>query len=133
VDGCSEDGFVSLLWSSVRHETRWISWRDGAVGRKKRNPLPRMVAVRRAADARLCRPPDISMMQATDLGNLEDPAELRPLDGPAVGRVLLKREVSARAVIVREVAGQDAAQVSLAPHEDMVQTLGAGPSRSAAP
>jgi hypothetical protein len=37
VGGCSEDGFVSLLWSSVRHETRWISWEDGPAGRNKRN------------------------------------------------------------------------------------------------
>ena len=50
-------------------------------------------------------------------------ARLRPLDGPHVGRILVEREMSASAVIVREVAGQDAAQVSLAQNEDMVQTL----------
>ena len=53
----------------------------------------------------LCRPPDISMMQATNFGNLHDGANLRPLDRPHVGRILLKREVSASAMVVREVAG----------------------------
>ena len=63
------------------------------------------------------------MMQATDFGNRHDRAHRRPLDGPDVRRILVEREVSSRAVIVREVAGQDAAEVPLAEHEDMVQTL----------
>lgn len=63
------------------------------------------------------------MMQTTDFGNLDDRAELRPLDGPTVGRIFVKREVSSRPVIVREVAGEDAAQVPFAEDEDMIQTL----------
>src|SRR5260370_3419958 len=46
-----------------------------------------------------------------------------PLDGSHVGRVLFEPEMSSRAGIVDEVAGQDAAQVPLAEHKDMVQTL----------
>ena len=63
------------------------------------------------------------MMQATDFGNLDDPAELRWLDWPSVGCIFVEREVSSRPVIVRDVAGQDAAQVWFTKDEDMIQTL----------
>ena len=63
------------------------------------------------------------MMQATDFGNLNDPAELRWLDWPSVGCIFVEREVSSRPVIVRDVAGQDAAQVRFTKDEDMIQTL----------
>src|SRR5437899_1597336 len=63
------------------------------------------------------------MMQAADFWSHDNRAHLGPLDGSHVGRVLLEREMSSRAVIVDEVAGQDAAQVPLAEHKDMVQTL----------
>ena len=63
------------------------------------------------------------MVQAADFGNLDDLARRGPLDRPQVGRILVEREVSARPVIVREVAGQDAAQVSFAEDEDVIQTL----------
>jgi hypothetical protein len=63
------------------------------------------------------------MMPATDFGNLDDPAELRWFDWPSVGGICVEREVSARPVIVREVAGQDAAQVRFTKAEDMIQTL----------
>ena len=75
------------------------------------------------ADARSGRPPDVAMMQATDFGNRHDRAQLRRLDWPRVGRILVEREVSSCAVIVREVAGQDAAQMAFAQDEDMIQTL----------
>jgi len=82
-----------------------------------------LVAEGRPDDAGLCRPPDIAMMEATDFGNLQYRARLRPLDGSHVWRILLEREVSSSAVVIREVAGQDAAQVLLVENEDMVQTL----------
>ena len=63
------------------------------------------------------------MMQPTDFGNRHDRAQCRRFDGPPVGRILVECEVSACAVIVREVAGQDAVQVALAQDEDMIQTL----------
>src|SRR5205807_4520425 len=63
------------------------------------------------------------MMQAADFGNRDDRAELRPRDWPAVGRVLVEREVSARPVIVREGAPQGTAQVPVAEDEDVIQTL----------
>jgi hypothetical protein len=68
-------------------------------------------------------------MQATDFGNRDDRAEFRPLDWPSVGCIFVEREVSARPVIVREVAGQGAAQVPFAEDEDMIQTLARRSSR----
>ena len=62
-------------------------------------------------------------MQATDLGNRDDLAEFRPLNSSAVGRILVKREVSTRPVVVREVASQGTAQVSFAKDEDVIQTF----------
>ena len=61
------------------------------------------------------------MVEATDFAKRHDPAGLRPFDGPPVGRVLVEREMRACAVIVREIRGQDATQVRLAEHDDMVQ------------
>ena len=53
-------------------------------------------------DARSARLPDVAMMQAPDFGNLHDDTRLGALDGPPVWRILLKREVSASAVIIGE-------------------------------
>ena len=69
-------------------------------------------------------------MQATDFGNRDDPTECG-LNWPAVWCILVEREVSARPVIVREVAGQGAAQVLFAKHDDMIETL--APNRADKP
>src|SRR5262249_50100416 len=61
----------------------------------------------------------------TDLGNPDDPAELRRLNWPSVGCVLVEREVSARPMIVGEVRGQDASQMPFAENDDMLQALAA--------
>jgi len=65
------------------------------------------------------------MMQATDFWNWDDHARARRLDWPSLGCVLVEREMSADPVIVREVAGQGAAQVSFAQDDDMIETLAA--------
>ena len=44
------------------------------------------------------------MVEATDFPNRDDSAEFRPLNSPALGRILVEREVSTRPVVVREVA-----------------------------
>ena len=67
--------------------------------------------------------PDVAMVEATDFGNRDDPAEFRRLDWSSVGRILGEGKVRARPVIVREIAGQGAAQVAFAEDEDMIQTL----------
>ena len=81
------------------------------------------MAAGQLAGAGLCRAPDVTVMQATDFANRDDPAEFRPLNWPAVGCILVEREVSTRPVVVREVASQGAAQVPFAKDEDVIQTL----------
>ena len=63
------------------------------------------------------------MMQASDFGNLDNPARLRPLDRPPVGCILLEGEVSSRTVIVRQVPGRDPVQVALVQNEDVIEAL----------
>ena len=63
------------------------------------------------------------MVEATDFANRDDLAEFRPPNCAAVWRILFEREVSTRPVVVREVASQGAAQVSLAQDGYMIQTL----------
>ena len=63
------------------------------------------------------------MVEATDFANRDDPAEFRLLNWPAVGRIHVERQVSARPVVVREVASQGTAQVSFAEDEDVIQTF----------
>jgi hypothetical protein len=48
-------------------------------------------------------------MQAPNFGNRDDGAELRRLDRPPVGSLLVEREMGASPVIVLQVAGEDAA------------------------
>ena len=92
-----------------------------AAGREDSPWRGEVVAVGRGRPG-LCCPPDVSMMQATDFGNRHDRARLRPLDGSHVWRILVEREVSSCAVIIREVPGQEVAPVPLAENEDLVQT-----------
>ena len=55
---------------------------------------------------------DVAMVQAADFGELHDLAR-GELDGPAVRCVLVEREVGTRPMVIGDVAGQDAAQVSI--------------------
>ena len=63
------------------------------------------------------------MMQATDFGNRDDRAQLGRFDWPAVGGILVEREVSARAMVVREVRNQDASQMPLAKDDDVIEAV----------
>ena len=63
------------------------------------------------------------MVQATDFADWHNLAQLRRLDRPPVRRILGEGEVGAGAVVIREVASQDVAQVALAQDEDVVETL----------
>src|SRR5437899_4957117 len=77
----------------------------------------------RTAGAGLRRLAEVAVMEATDFGNLHDPARLGELDGPDVRRILVEREMRASPVVVGEVAGQDAAQMAFAENQNVVQTL----------
>ena len=63
------------------------------------------------------------MVQAADFWNRDDHAQVRWLDWPPVRRILVEREMSASLLIVAQVAGQDATQVSCAKDENMIQAL----------
>jgi len=71
------------------------------------------------------------MVQAANFWTPYDLAGQGVLDGPDVGGVLVEREVRASPMIVADVAGQDATQVSLPEDEDMIQAL--APDRADAP
>ncbi len=71
----------------------------------------------KTAGVGLRRLADVAVMQATDFGNRDDPTE-GGLNWPAVRCILVEREVSARPAIVREVAGQAAAQGTVSLSEE---------------
>ena len=62
-------------------------------------------------------------MEASDFGDRDDRAESGRFDWPAVGGVLVEREMGAGLVIVAEVAGQDSAQVAFTEDQNVIQTL----------
>jgi hypothetical protein len=71
----------------------------------------------------LRRASDVAVMQATNFGNRDDGAELRRLDRPSVGSILVERQVSASLVIVGEVRGEETSKVPLAEDDDVVEAL----------
>ena len=71
-------------------------------------------------------------MQAADFGNLHDLPRRGELDRPEVGCVLVEREVGTRLMVVGEVAGQDAVEVSLAENENVIQALRIDPMSGSA-
>src|SRR2546427_12665980 len=113
--------FRSIFRPVALHGHTGFARRTGS-GRQSRTCEASSVVVR-TDGAELRRPADVAMMQATDFGNLHDPARVGELDGPGVRRILVEREMSASPVIVLEVAGQDAAEVSFAENENVIQTL----------
>jgi hypothetical protein len=65
------------------------------------------------------------MVQATDFGDLHDPSPLGELDWSGIRRILVEREVRATLMIVLDIAGQNAAEVSFAQDKNVIQTLAA--------
>jgi hypothetical protein len=63
------------------------------------------------------------MVQAADFGKLHDLPRGGDRDRPDVGGVLVEREMGARLMIVDEVTGQDAVEVSLVEDEHVIQAL----------
>lgn len=63
------------------------------------------------------------MVEPADLQDLDDVTGRRRGDRPCVGSVLVEREVRSRPVIVREVMGEDTAQVPFAEDKDMIEAL----------
>ena len=63
------------------------------------------------------------MMKAADFRQLNPPSQFRPLNSSRLGGVALKRQMTARPVIVVEVLTEHAAQVLLVEHNDVIQAL----------
>jgi hypothetical protein len=63
------------------------------------------------------------MVQPTDFGSWNDRTEVRRLDRPPIWCLLVEGQVSAGAMVVRKIGGQDASQVAVTENEDMVQAL----------
>src|SRR5919106_5543299 len=78
---------------------------------------------RRPEEAELRGLTEVAVVQAADFGKLQDLSRRRRLDGPEVWGVLVEREVGSGLMVVGEIAGQDAAEVSLAEDEHVIQAL----------
>ena len=63
------------------------------------------------------------MGQAADFGELHDLPRCGRRDGPEVGCILVQGEMGARLVVVAEVPGQDAVEVSLAEDQHVIQAF----------
>ena len=66
---------------------------------------------------------DVAVVQAADFGTLHDLPCHGELDRPEIGCVLVQREMGTRLMVVGEVSGQDATEVSLAEDEHVIQAL----------
>ena len=108
-----------LFQSAARARTRWIrdGWAESKQARVERPP------VEETEDAELRSLTDVAMVQAADFRKLHDPPRGGKLDRPEVGCVLVEREMGTRLMVVGEIAGQDAAEVSLAEDEHVIQAL----------
>src|SRR5438067_3407020 len=72
---------------------------------------------------RLRRATLVSVMKTTDFRNCDDLSGACRLHRSAVGRVLAQSEMRPTSVIVRHVGGEQSAQMRLAEHDDVVETL----------
>ena len=63
------------------------------------------------------------MMQATDFADWDNHAELGWVDRPPIRCIFGEGEVCSGAVVIAEVASQDATQVALAEDDNVVETV----------
>ena len=63
------------------------------------------------------------MMEASDHGGLDDPALIKVLHWSRLRRVLVQGEVCPGTVVVEEIVAQQATQVGVVQHHDVVETL----------
>ncbi len=67
----------------------------------------------------------VAVMQPADGRQGDDTSRLDRRHGSRLRRVLLERQVRARAVVVVDVGAEQASHVSLVEHDDVVETLAA--------
>src|SRR5664280_170317 len=70
-----------------------------------------------------CSFPHVAMVQATDFRQLNHLSQFRTLDGSRFRGVSFQRQVTAGTMVVLKVTAQDATQVPLIQHDDMVQAF----------
>jgi hypothetical protein len=68
-------------------------------------------------------PPGISVVEPTDLGDLDNPSAVRRLDGSRLRRVFRQRQVNAAAVIVGEVLLEGSPEVPFAEDDHVVEAF----------
>ena len=80
-------------------------------------------AAQKTEDAELRDLAEVPVVQSADFGMLHDVARNGELDRPEVGCVLVEREVGTRLMVISEIAGQNAVEVSLAEDDNVIQAL----------
>jgi hypothetical protein len=69
--------------------------------------------------------PFVAMMEPANFGPRHDPTGSGRVDGARLGRVLAEREVSSRALVVRDVRAKHSSEMSLVEDDHVVQALAA--------
>ena len=64
-------------------------------------------------------------MQATDLGDGDHLSDLAWHDRTGVGAILVERQMRSSALVIVDLGGQDAAQMTLVEDDYVIQTLAA--------
>ena len=85
----------------------------------------RTVPAKSKGRLRLRRPADVAVVEPTDVGQGNDPPQLRWLDGARLGCILLERKMRPRTVIVEEVAMQATTEMSFAHNDYVVEKFAA--------
>jgi hypothetical protein len=78
-------------------------------------------AGQKTEDAELRSTTEVAIVQAADFGKLHDLPRRGQFDGPSVWCILVEREMGTCPMVAGEIAGQDAAEVSLAEDEHVIQ------------
>ena len=128
---------VSAIYSKLEQGAKGNSKSEGWFGRKKRerrkDPLLKYLhAARNSNEHGIERivestcpyqklRPTVLVVQATEDAHWNDPPD--PVDRSMDWGVFVQRQVSPSFVVIRDVACDDAAEVSLAEHDEMVETL----------
>ena len=65
----------------------------------------------------------VATMQASHFGERNDPSLFRPLDWSSFGRIFIQSQVGSTSVIVDKVGSEQALEVTLVEHYDVIQTI----------
>jgi hypothetical protein len=101
---CGRGSDANEIITSGRHRPAGLCEReDGRASSRAADSVERPAILRRSSH--------VAMMQAAEFGDLDDRAARRRLDGPSIRRILVEAQVRPGAVMVCNVAGQNAVEV----------------------